>query len=225
MENYQPNSHKSKEQATTPKKDEDAKDDKKKVEPLDLTGSVVRRQKPLGTRFRERFIGGDDAKGVWNFVFEDVLVPAFKDTVTTAVTEAVERAVFGDVRTRRGSSRGPSHSGGGHVQYNRMSAPIQRANANVREDPRPSISREARARHDFDQFVLQHRVDAEEIIDRLFSILDQYDVVTVADLYESLGQSASFVDEKWGWYELKGADISRTKGGYLLDLPRPVELD
>jgi hypothetical protein len=54
-------------------------------------------------------------------------------------------------------------------------------------------------------------------------ILDsQYEVVTVADLYELVGTEPTHVDTTWGWTNLKGAGVARVRGlGYLLDLPEP----
>ena len=87
------------------------------------------------------------------------------------------------------------------------------------------MSNRARANHDFDEIVLATRAEAEEVIDNLFALVDSYDTATVADLYGMVGQTGSYTDEKWGWSDLRGTSISRVKGGYLLDLPRPQYLD
>lgn len=87
------------------------------------------------------------------------------------------------------------------------------------------MSRRARSNHDFDEIVLETRVEAEEVIDGLFALISQYETATVADLYELLGESGNFQDEKWGWMDMRGAGVSRIKNGYLLDLPRPEPLD
>jgi hypothetical protein len=86
------------------------------------------------------------------------------------------------------------------------------------------MSRMARSRHDFDEIVLQSRTEAEEVIDRLFDLVSRYDTATVADLYELVGIQGSHTDHKWGWTDLRGADVSRTRDGYLLDLPDPIPL-
>lgn len=69
------------------------------------------------------------------------------------------------------------------------------------------------------------RVEAEEVIDRMFDLVSQYEMVTVADLYDLVGLANNYTDEKWGWTDIRGAGVSRIKGGYLLDLPRPEPLD
>ena len=213
MENYPSNSHKAKDGQ---KKEKQARPEPKKIEKV-VEGRVFRRKKPLGKRFAETFVGGD-AKGVWGYVVMDVLIPAAKDMVSDAVSQGVEKMLFGEVR--RGRSTAHSRSSSSYTNYTRYSSPIHR-----REEPRERMSRRARSNHDFDEIVLETRVEAEEVIDGLFALISQYETATVADLYELLGESGNFQDEKWGWMDMRGAGVSRIKNGYLLDLPRPEPLD
>src|SRR3954454_10116741 len=91
--------------------------------------------------------------------------------------------------------------------------------------PPASMSRRARARHDFDEIVLESRGEAEEVIDRMYDLLSRYDSVSVADMYELTGIQSAHTDQKWGWTDLRGSTVTRTRaGGYLLDLPEPQPL-
>ena len=87
--------------------------------------------------------------------------------------------------------------------------------------PQRVMSRQARSRHDFDEIVLETRAEAEEVIDRLFDLVSRYESATVADLYELVGLPSSHTDHKWGWTDVRGAGATRTRDGYLLDLPEP----
>lgn len=198
------------------------KNEPKKIEKA-IVGEVILRKKPLGKRFLDTFFGGD-AQGVVGYVLMDVLVPAIKDVIVDAVSTGVERIIFGE------SSRAPSRRGGyrpggssGYVQYNRYSSPTS-FSAHRREDPR-EISRRARATHDFDEIILATRVEAQEVLDRLFDLISQYEQATVSDLYELVGISANYADENWGWVDIRGTGITRIRSGYLLDLPRPELLN
>lgn len=201
-----------------PQRDEPDKD--KKIEPV-VSGEVLRRKKPLGKRFAETFVGGD-ARSVGSYVFLDVLIPAAKDAIADAFTTGIERMLFGETRssTRRGHARssGPS----GYVSYNRFSS--SPGSPSRREEPR-GPSRRARASHDFDEIILATRVEAEEVIDRLFDLVSRYETATVADLYELVGVTANYTDDKWGWADIRGAGVTRVRNGYLLDLPKPEPLD
>lgn len=196
-----------------------------KVEPKKVTkvtqGEVVRRKKPLGKRFAETFVGGD-ARGVWGYVVLDVLVPAAKDMVADAFSTGIERMLFGETR---GVHRRSRHGGSsGYVSYNRFSS----GSSPYRDGPndvRRQMSRRGRSQHDFDEIILETRVEAEEVIDNLFELVSQYESATVADLYELVGITGSYTDNKWGWTDIRGAGVTHVRNGYLLDLPRPDLLD
>lgn len=187
-----------------PKKEEPDKGVKKVVE-----SEVVVRKKSTRSKVFETL------SSVFSYVAEDVLIPAAKDMLSDAVTQGVDRMLFGESR-----SRNKPHSGhrNGYVSYNRFSA-------QPRKEETRNISRRARSMHDFDEIVLSSRLEAENVIDRLYEIVSQFDSATVADLYELVGIDSKYPDEDWGWTELRGATVRRVRSGYLLDLPKPVQLD
>lgn len=195
-----------------------AKDDKK-VQKI-VESEVVRRKKPLGKRFVETFIGGD-TNSVWEYVTFDVVVPAAKDMLADAVSQGVEKLIFGEaVSHGRRSGRRPND--GPYISYNKMSS--RRRDPRGRDEPR-SMSRRARSSHDFDEIILATRVEAEEVIDRLYDIVSKYEMATVSDLYDLVGITGNYTDNKWGWVDLRGAGVARVRSGYLLNLPRPEPLD
>lgn len=191
--------------------------DEKKVDKV-IEGSAIRRKKPPGRRFADLFISGDSSS-VAQYVFLDVLLPAAKDMIADAVSQGVERMIFGEARStsRRSGVGSRNHGPGGYVSYNRY--------AQKREEPSRGMSRQARATHTFDEIVLETRREAEEVLDRLFDMIEKYETATVSDLYELVGETSSFADEKWGWVDLRGAKVSRVRNGYLIELPKPTALD
>jgi hypothetical protein len=179
----------------------------------------IRRKKSLRKQFSETFVAGD-AKSAVRYVIFDVLLPAAKDMIVEAGSQGIEKLIFGDSR-RRGST--PPQSGPtGYVSYNRYS---MGGRPNILNSPQRAMSRQARSRFDFDEIILESRVEAEEVIDRLFDLVSRYESATVADLYELVGLASVHTDNKWGWTDIRGAGVSRTRGGYLLDLPDPIPLD
>lgn len=224
MEDYPSNSRQQK------REDRGSQEVAKKQVRRVVDGEVTRRKTPLGKRFRETFFGGDDAASVWHFVLMDVLIPAAKDMVADAVTQGVERTIFPD---RTPGSRGRSRSrSGGYTAYNRqyggggiMNHDRRDPRERDREESRP-MSRQARRSHDFQEIILDKRVEAEEVLDLMFSILEEYKEVSVKELYEMCNIDPEWTDEKWGWTSLRGARTIRTRdGGYLLDLPKPEPLN
>lgn len=180
-----------------------------------VVSDAVRRKKPLRKKFSEVFIAGS-AKTAIGYALWEVLLPAAKDTVVEVITQGVEKLFFGDSR-RRGSS--PPQSGPtGYVSYNRYSM------QNRMSSPQRVMSRQARSRHDFDEIILESRTEAEEVIDRLYEVISRYESATVADLYQLVGLSSSHTDYKWGWTDIRGAGVTRSRDGYVLDLPEPIPL-
>lgn len=188
----------------------------KKITPV-VSSGTVRRKKSLRKQISETFVAGD-AKMAVRYVIFDVLLPSAKDMIVEAVSQGAEKLILGDSRRRHPLS--PPQSGPtGYVSYNRI------AMGGRSTGPSRALSRQARARHNFDEIVMNDRVEAEEVIDRLFDLVNRYETATVADLYELVGLTASHTDNKWGWTDLHGAGVSRIRGGYLLDLPEPEVLE
>lgn len=209
MTDFPPNSYKSRE----------APADDKKVESV-VEGRVTRRKKSPGKRFGELFFTGD-TDTVTRYVLLDVLLPAVKDMIYDGFSTLLDQKLFGETRggTRRPGRR-PGSSGGSsnYVSYNRY-------NTREREDPRPRMSQQARATHSFDEVVLDTRIDAENVLNKLEDLITRYDAASVSDLYNLINETSSHADEKWGWTDIRDAAVHRTRGGYLLDLPKPQPID
>lgn len=209
MENYPSNNRSAK--APT----EDVTTEPKNIDAV-VTGEVTRRKKPLGKRFAETFIGGD-INTVASYVVLQVLIPAAKDMMSDAVSQGIDRMLYGESRSPRSRS-GASGGTNGYVSYNRMAQGAAKARSGLDEfRSRP----ERRNAHDFDEIILATRAEADEVIERMFDLVNSYQQATVADLLQLVGVSSNHVDHKWGWTDMRGAGITKIRNGYLLDLPRP----
>jgi hypothetical protein len=198
------------------------KEEPKKLDKI-IEGKVIQRKKPLGRKFTEIFIGGD-ARETRSHVLYEVMVPGIKDIVFDIIKTSTEQMLFGQGRAP--STRGRVVQSLGHVAYNRMgqSSSNRYTSRMQQEEPR-SISRRARATHDFDEIILEERSDCMDVIEELSNLIDQYQSAKVSDLYELVGITGEFTDEKWGWTTMRDAGCTRVKGGFLLNLPRPEPLD
>lgn len=188
--------------------------DKKLVKKV-VSGEVVRRKKPVSKRFREAIIG-DEETSVSEFLLHEVIIPNIKDLIYDVVNMGVERRLFGDdLRGRqrsRSRGRGPSHT-----PYDRISRG---------RDERPQLSRQARARHDFGEIIIDSRAEALEVLDGMYELLEKYEQVTVGNLLELVGEPSNYTDERYGWTDLQGSGVRRASGGgFMLDLPRTEDLE
>lgn len=222
MDELPGNSNKAKEQTESPKPALNGKVNSeteevavKKV----VVGTAIERKKPLGKRFSETFLGGQ-AKDAANYVMFEVLVPALRDTIVDMVSGGIERLVKGD--SRRGVSRGGSGPSKTYINYNGISRP------GYRPDPRGEtrqLSRRAREEHDFTEVVFDIRSDADDVLERLFDRIQEFNEVTVADFKNLCGISPAYTDRKWGWTDIEKSRVVRVgHDQYIIEMPKTEHL-
>lgn len=173
-----------------------------------VEGVVRQRKQGLAGKVFHDFVA-EDSSSVIQYVVMEVLLPAAKNTISDVVSQGIERLLYGDSRPRRSERTGYTNYQSRAV---RSSAPLN--------DPRPPLSRQARTTHEFGDIIFETRADADEVLDRLRDLIDQYELATVSDLYDLCDITPEFTDNKWGWYDLRDASIRAIRGGYSLNLPR-----
>ena len=82
-----------------------------------------------------------------------------------------------------------------------------------------------RTGYEYEDVVLDNRGDAEDVLLEMESILDEYHMVRVSDLYELVGITGKWTDNKYGWTDLRTARVDHVRDGYLIRLPRAKPLD
>lgn len=197
------------------------KSTKEKVVEQIVDGGVTIKKAPWHQRFTKTFFGSD-IKSVKDHVVQDLVVPSIKNTIVDVVIETAERAILGEVRSRRSPIGGFRGGLANHVNY----ASITKGAAARREDPREVIDRRARANHDFGMIVFDDRARAEQVVLGLAALVDEFGLATVADLYTMIGQSSEYTDNGFGWEDLRGADvIGSNHRGWSINLPRPQKIN
>ena len=220
MENeFPPNSH-SKREARPSRTSEKAPAKKEVVRVT--KGKAVVRKKPLHRKFIEAFRPEDNV-GFVEHVLLDRFVPSIKD----AIADTGSEMIYNVLGAGGGSSRRRARSrGGSYTSYNRMGPSRGRDRSDRDRDDDRRSRRETRAPSHDREFILDSKVEAEEVLDSLIELISKYEVATMRDLLSMIGEPHSFTDEDWGWSDLRGARIHRIgRDGYLLDLPRPEALD
>lgn len=180
-----------------------------------VAGKVVPRKKPLLSRLGNSMVA-ENSGSVGEYVIMEVLLPAAKNLISDIVSQGIDRLLFGDSSRRRTSE---TRSGYGYTSYNRIKPATnygsQRSTYKRQQDD-----------DDFSDFIMETRTDAQEVLDRLRDIIQEYDAARVSDLYELVGLTGNFTDDRWGWTDLSRARVTMVRGGgYLLDLPRKEPLD
>lgn len=195
----------------------------KKVEKI-VVGEVVVTKKPWFRRAVDGFFAGraDIAAGA---VVTDVVLPAARNAFLDAGNDFLFRLVNGNDRTRAINTRAITQSVGQYVNtqltnYNSVGKQVPGA---PMQNP---LSYQDRSRHDFGRLKFQTRIEAQTILNAMHSHIQEYNAVTVSDLYGFCGITADFTDDNFGWVSLPGASVMTARGGgYYLNLPVPIVLD
>jgi len=195
---YKNNSNKSKQEQTN----------QHKVEKI-VTGTVIAKKKSGLRKFTDEFIS-DDAKNIKSYVIKDVIIPALKKVISDIVRDGIDMILYGGV----GDSGRRSN--------------VDRISYRNYYDNRSSIRRDDRTYssvYDYDDIILATMGEARDVLSRMDELIDTYGMVSVADLYDLVGISGNYTDNKYGWTSLKTARITRVRDGYRIEMPRAMVIE
>lgn len=169
-------------------------------------GTVDKQKQTVGSRLQSEL----------NNQWKDVLLPAAKDMVVDMLRsgldglidmgkKTIDMKIYGEVKhhNRRGV-RGAS----GWTNYNKSS----KTSTHQSRDKAP----------EFENLIFDTRADAVAVLESLTDILEEYEVVSVADMLELAGEKPDYTDRKYGWFKLGRAEIIGNRNGYILSMPKPV---
>ena len=187
-------------QSNSHKSKRNSVEDKKKVDKI-VKGKVKTKKK---NGILSSFIN-DDLQDIKKYIVEDVLIPTIKKTITDVVKNSIDMFFYGEVsRPNRSNSSRISYSS----YYDRDREPRRRRNDLL-----------------IDDIVLESRAEAEEVLDRLDEMIEEFGMASVLNLYDLIGVTAPFTSDKYGWTDIRNATAVRVRDGYLLKLPRVMPLD
>ena len=199
--NYPSNSRKSKVSGTP---DNTVPD--KKVEKV-VKGTVKKKKRSEISKFKDAFIS-EDISSVKNYVFLDVLVPSIKKALLDIITDGANMILYGDKKS--GNNRGASS----RISYRDYSG------SGKREWPVPR-----RDDYDYDDLVYDSRDEAYDVLDGMQDIIATYGVATVADMCDLSGVTCQYPDNRYGWMNIKSAQVVHRGDGYTIKMPKAVPID
>ena len=145
----------------------------------------------------------EDVASVKEYIFGERILPAIKDIIH----DTVDTFLYGE-------SRRPSYSNSSRISYSGYYSGTNRP------DPRKDTGRPRNA-FDYDDIIFDSRIQGEQVLDNLIDILDQYNIVTVGDLYDSAGiTTTKYMVNRYGWDNLADSSVVRVQEGYTLKLPK-----
>lgn len=198
MENYPSNSHKAREEVV-----------EKKVEKV-VSGKTSTKKKSGIRKLSDTFLS-EDVSNVKSYIFSEVLLPAAKKLVSDIVTNGIDMLLYGEIKNKKGNSSKVSYS---------------RYYDDRRDRSRDYRSPVVRNNFDYDEIIFETRGDAEAVLDAMYDILNQYKVVSVAELYDLASITThNYTCNNYGWIDLRGSSVVRVRDGYILKLPRALAID
>lgn len=204
MEEYAPNSHKSKEEQKA------AAPPEKKIEKV-ISGSAKPKKKGEMQKIADVFIS-EDIDNVKSYILMDVLIPAIKKAISDIVTNGIDMILYGESGR---SKKNPSRTKVSYGQFYDQES-------NRRNDCRQSL----RSSYAYDDIIFETRGDAESVLDAMNDIISQYGVVSIGDLYDLADVSTdNYNVNKYGWTDISGCRAVRVRDGYILKLPKALPIN
>ena len=201
-DNLPDNSHKARDEKKASVQEE------KRVEKV--VRGKVKTQKNNKRKLADLFIS-EDAGNVKNYIFLDVIIPAVKKAIYDLVVGALDMSLYGG---RGGGGRRSTADKVSYRDYNSVS----------RRDARSYESARTTSGYSYDDIVLETRGEAEAVLSRMDEIMDEYEIVRVADLYDLVGITGEHTDNKYGWTNIRNAKIVRVRDGWKIEMPRALPI-
>lgn len=201
---YTPNSHKYKEEQKR------ASTEEKRVQKV-VKGPVKTKKNEV-RKLADIFIS-EDVANVKSYIFMDVLVPAIKKAIYDIVTNGIDMFLYGGTGK---SKNGPSGTKVSYRSYyDQKSSNNNRGSENTR----------SRSGFEYEDIIFDNRGEAEAVKQQMQAAIGKYGFVTVADLYDMVDLPAPYTSQKYGWSDVSNAEVTRTRDGYMLKLPRAGAYD
>lgn len=177
-----------------------------------IKGQAVTRKTPWYKKMT-RSIFAEDLSTMGEYFVTDLVIPTIRNALYEVGSGLLTRGIWGaKAGIHRPGGPGSSIVGGSSIigtRYDKMS-----------EGSRV-ISREARARHDFQDVLFDHREEAIAVLEGMVLRIERYRFVSVHEFYTLCGVTGDWAAQKWGWTDLNSAVVRQRYGKWLLDLPEP----
>lgn len=170
---------------------------------------LVRTRKVSTTKQVIAALFPDGIAGVKEHLIWDVLVPRLGEILHSGWDDV------GDVIFSGGRSYSQRNTRN-YTSYSSYSTP---QNRNHR------YPAETRERYTYEEVVFGSRPQAEQALGLLQEMISNYGVVTVLDYNEEMGLPTRPTQAKYGWINLNSARVERTYDGWVLNMPRPLQID
>lgn len=203
MEEFKPNSHKSKQLAVNDQ-------DEKRVTKAIVNGARVRKKGEI-RKLLDVFMP-DDIERVKSHVICDVLIPSIKKAMYDTIVNGTETVLYGD-----SGVNAPNRSTASKISYRQFYD-----NHTTKHTEQPTRMHSA---IDFEDIIFSSRGEAESVLECMDDLVSVYGMLSIADMYDLAGITAPHTANNYGWKDISSARIVRIRDGYVIKLPRVCPLN
>lgn len=183
--------------------------EKKEIKKV-VTGKTQIKKRTRGQKFLDNLVS-EDLPTVKSYVTMEVIFPAIKKAIADVVTNGIDMILYGETgRTRRSTPAS-------RVSY--------RSYYDDRKDTRRSSGRSyIRNTYESGNIVVDTRPYAEAVLAGMDDLIATYGLVSIADMCDLAGVDSEYTDNKYGWTDIRTAEIVHTNDGYLIKMPKALPI-
>lgn len=187
---------------------------KKEIQKV-VKGGVKTKKKSEISKIATSMIS-DEAKSIKEYAIYEVVIPVIKDTIIQLVEGSINMIFHGEARS---SSRGRN-------SYSSKVSKVSYKDCFDDKNDRGRNNRQSANRFSYDDISFTYKQDADAVLISMDEIVEQYGIVTVADLFDLAGMSGNgYTDQNYGWTNTRSASVERSRDGeYFLKLQRPSNI-
>ena len=187
-------------------KSKDEKEKKKEKFKSVVHKKVTMKKKNKLMQIASRFLPQDETS-IMDHIVDEYIIPSIGNTLIDTISYIFNLKRSGSKRNISGSSYRDYYEKG--------------------RDSETRESRRDNSIYAYTDIVFDYRPDAEDVLEHMEAALEEYGIVSVADLYDLADiPTRNYATNDYGWTSLARAEIIRARGGgYKIKFPRAMPID
>lgn len=185
-----------------------------------VKGKVVKRKKSPIKQLISTFIY-DDGVNLGDYIIHDIIIPKVKDLLYDIVTGGTDRALYGSSGSRPAQRNYTSYG----RYYSTTGSGVTSTYYGTTGSTNSTGISSIKTGHSVDEILFDSRAEAEDVLEDMLQIIEEYGSASVMDLYDLVGCGSSYTDTQYGWFNLGSATVRHVRDGYFISFPKPQYLN
>lgn len=174
----------------------------KEITPV-IKGTAHKKQDSIPVRFLKELIPNGNIP-LKDYLLNSVIVPTTRNTILNIIHMMFGVKPLNDTKGRTDFTQ----------YYKSPSSTVY-----------PGIGKKRAFNCGYQPITVETRQDAQAVLDQMRDILEDYEWVTVMDLYQMVGIPTTSTDNRFGWNSIVGARLEYRSDGFRIVLPDPLPVE